>query len=168
MTVNEPTNTVPSDGITDLQHLAATLTQSIATGDIDGLLDPHSDYTLSETIQHATQSIQYAMTGYPKLSPAIVRKTVGRIAKHAFLGRGAMKHNLSAPVPGAPELDHTESDRRACEQLTAAIQTLAAYTGAMRAHPVYGVCTKEQSARLQAMHLREHIPGLSARMTHAV
>ena len=39
---------------------------------------------------------------------------------------------------------------------------LSSYTGTLHAHPVYGLCTKEQAARLQAMHLREHLPGLAA------
>lgn len=162
MTDGQQTILTPDDGLADLRRLSEALDRAVAEGHGDELVAPGSDFDLSETIQHSAQSIGYAMTGYPELKPAIVRRTVGRAAKHTFLGRGRMKHNLSAPVPGAPELDGSESVEEALAQLREVISALGAYTGTLHAHPVYGQCTKEQAARLQAMHLREHLPGLAA------
>ncbi len=66
--------------------------------------------------------------------------------------------------PGAPDLDDSEGVAAALTQLHDVIAALSSYTGTLHAHPVYGQCTKEQAARLQAMHLREHLPGLAAHM----
>ena len=64
----------------------------------------------------------------------------------------------------APDLDDSEGVTAALTQLHDVITALSSYTGTLHAHPVYGQCTKEQAARLQAMHLREHLPGLAAHM----
>lgn len=162
MSDTQQKNLTPADGLADLRMLADALDRVVADGHGDDLVAPGSDFDLSETIQHSAQSIGYAMTGYPELKPALVRKTVGRAAKHAFLGQGRMKHNLSAPVPGAPDLDESEGVEAALTELHGVISALSSYTGTLHAHPVYGLCTKEQAARLQAMHLREHLPGLAA------
>lgn len=164
MTERQQDNLTADDGLADLRHLTDALDRAVADGHGEDLVAPGSDFDLSETIQHSTQSIGYAMTGCPELKPAIVRRTVGRAAKHTFLGRGRMKHNLSAPVPGAPDLDDSEGVAAALTQLHDVIAALSSYTGTLHAHPVYGQCTKEQAARLQAMHLREHLPGLAAHM----
>lgn len=119
-----------------------------------------SVFTFSETTQHAAQSIVYSMTGYPRLAAASLRATVGRTVKHLFLRRGAMRHNLSAPVAGAPELDPAMPDVVAVAHLRAAAARLAGFTGTLQPHPTYGRCTIEQVASLQAMHLREHLPGV--------
>jgi len=124
------------------------------------LLGPRGSYTFSETVQHAAQSIGYSITGYPHLAPASLRVTLGRAIKHVFLRRGAMRHNLSAPVSGAPELDPTLPDLAAITLLRTAVSRLAAFDGALQPHPTYGRCTKEQVANLQTMHLREHLPGV--------
>jgi len=123
------------------------------------LLSPRGSYTFSETAQHAAQSIGYSMTGYPKLAPASLRVTVGRAVKHVFLRRGAMRHNLSAPVSGAPALDPGMPDLSAVQVLRDAVNRLVAFDGALQPHPTYGRCTKDQVASLQTLHLREHLPG---------
>ena len=124
------------------------------------LLSPRGTYTFSQTVQHAAQSIGYSMTGYPRLAPVSLRVTVGRTVKHLFLRRGAMRHNLSAPVSGAPDLDPRLPDLVAIAVLRATVSRLAAFDGALQPHPTYGRCTKEQVASLQTLHLREHLPGL--------
>jgi len=129
-------------------------------GSGDPLLSPRGSYTFSETVQHAAQSIGYSMTGYPRLAPASLRVTVGRAVKHLFLNRGAMRHNLSAPVSGAPDLDPAMPDLAAIAVLRAAVARLAAFDGALQPHPTYGRCSKEQVASLQTLHLREHLPGV--------
>lgn len=154
-------DTAPADGLADLRLLGAALADALDAGDAEGLLAPRSTFTLAETIEHAAQSISYAMDGYPKLSPAPLRHTVGRAVKHVFLGRGRMRHDLAAPVPGAPDVTATDATHAAAA-LRSAIERLHAHTDPLHPHPVYGRCTVPQAARLQAMHLREHLPGLNA------
>ncbi|MBT2532548.1 DUF1569 domain-containing protein [Arthrobacter sp. ISL-48] len=124
------------------------------------LLSSRGIWTFSETLQHAAQSIGYSMTGYPKLSPIGLRSTLGRAAKHLFLRRGAMRHNLSAPVLGAPELDPRMADPEAVAALRLVVSRFADFVGPLQPHPIYGRCSKEQVASLQTMHLREHLPGM--------
>ena len=131
------------------------------------LLSPRGSYTFSETVQHAAQSIGYSMTGYPRLAPESLRATVGRAVKHLFLNRGAMRHNLSAPVSGAPELDKSMPDLDAIMLLRTTVDRLAAFNDALHPHPTYGRCTKEQVANLQTMHLIEHLPGVDGPVSPA-
>ncbi|AYF98682.1 DUF1569 domain-containing protein [Protaetiibacter intestinalis] len=158
------TDETPADGIRELRALTAALTSAAESGDTEGLLGPRGGFPLGETVQHAAQSIRYAMEGYPKLSPAVVRHSVGHAVKKVFLRRGAMRHNLAAPVPGAPELDPNAALAASVAELRDAVERLAGFAGELHPHPVYGRCTVPQAASLQAMHLREHLPGLAARV----
>lgn len=126
----------------------------------EALLGSRGMFTFSETLQHAAQSIGYSMTGYPKLSPIGLRSTLGRAVKHVFLRRGAMRHNLSAPVLGAPVLDPRMPDAQAVAALRLVVDRFTDFDGPLQPHPTYGPCSKEQVARLQTMHLREHLPGI--------
>lgn len=167
MTSPLPLSSGTPDAPTPLSALVAVVDALESRVRQDGsgsaLLSPRSSYTFSETTQHAAQSIGYSMTGYPRLAPASLRATAGRAVKHLFLRRGAMRHNLSAPIAGAPELDPAMPDLEAIELLRAAVNRLAGFTGTLQPHPTYGRCTTEQVASLQAMHLREHLPGVAAR-----
>lgn len=153
----------PDDGLRELHRIIDLVEEAIRAGDAAELVDTRSEFGLSETLQHAAQSIGYAIDGYPELKPAAVRHSIGRLVKHLFLTRGRMKHDLSAPLAGAPALDPATADRTAAAELSTAVERLAAFEGTLQPHPVYGVCTVPQSARLQAMHLHEHLPGLATR-----
>ncbi|MFG6444571.1 DUF1569 domain-containing protein [Microbacterium sp. P07] len=144
----------------DLRIVLDDLARAIAADPRGSSLTSGGTFTLTETLQHAAQSIEYSLSGYPVLKPVGFRTTIGRAAKHLFLRRGAMKHNLAAPVDGAPELDPHLAVTAALRRLEIAATALLAHTGSLQPHPTYGVCTPEQGARLQAMHLREHLPGL--------
>jgi len=133
----------------------------MAGGSGQELLSERGTFTFSETVQHAAQSIGYVMTGYPRLSHPGMRATLGRAVKHLFLRRGAMRHNLSAPVLGAPELDPRMPELEAVAVLRSVVHRFASFEGQLQPHPSYGLCTKEQAASLQTMHLREHLPALA-------
>ena len=96
---------VPQNGFKDLELILTQLGAHIAAGDAEELLSHREGFGLSETLQHAAQSISYAMDGYPKLKGRAFRSTIGKAAKHLFLSRGAMRHSLTAPLDGAPALD---------------------------------------------------------------
>ncbi|MEU0672206.1 DUF1569 domain-containing protein [Streptomyces sp. NPDC006172] len=123
-------------------------------------LAPDSVWNLSQTLQHCAQTVGYSVTGYPRLKPALFRATAGALAKRAFLRRGRMRHPLGAEIEGAPPLDRDLPVTAAAERLEDAVQRFTAHTGAHAPHPAYGRCTHEEFARLHAMHLEEHLPGL--------
>ena len=121
-----------------------------------------SEWNLSQTIQHCAQTVRYSVIGYPALRPWLFRATAGAVAKRVFLRRGAMKHPLGAVIEGAPPLERDLPVAEAVEQLTKAVALFTAHTGDHAPHPAYGRCTHDEFARLHAMHIAEHLPGLTA------
>lgn len=125
------------------------------------LLAPGGPWNLSQTLQHCAQTVRYSVTGYPKLKPALFRSTAGALAKRVFLRRGAMKHPLGAEIDGAPPLDPNLPTAEAAAGLADAVALFTGHTGEHAPHPAYGRCTHDEYARLHAMHLAEHLPGLA-------
>lgn len=130
-------------------------------GDAD-LLAPTASWNLSQTLQHCAQTIGYSVTGYPALKPWLFRATAGALAKRLFLARGATKHDLDAELDGAPPLDAALPVADALARLDRAVDAFDAHGGPHPPHPAYGNCRHDEYARLHAMHLREHLPGLAA------
>ncbi|MDX2548519.1 DUF1569 domain-containing protein [Streptomyces sp. WI04-05B] len=124
------------------------------------LLAPGGPWNLSQTLQHCAQTVRYSVTGYPRLKPALFRATAGALAKRIFLSRGATKHSLGAEIDGAPALDPSLPAAEAAAGLADAVALFAGHTGPHAPHPAYGRCTHDEFARLHAMHLAEHLPGL--------
>lgn len=122
------------------------------------VLAPDSVWSLSQTLQHCAQTVEYSTTGYPRLKPALYRRTVGAVAKRVFLARGAMRHPLGAEIDGAPPLDPAVPVGDALDRLGAAVARFAAH-GTPEPHPAYGACTHAEMAALHGMHLAEHLPG---------
>lgn len=145
----------------DLDSQLRSLEGHLAQNDAgDRLLDPRNTWNLSQTLQHCAQSITYSVTGYPQLKSVLIRATVGRIAKRIFLARGAMRHDLSAPLPGAPALDENLPVSDAAQRLRTAVETFQKFSGDPAPHPAYGRCSHADYTRLHAMHIAEHAPGL--------
>jgi hypothetical protein len=123
---------------------------------LDPGMTPGGSWTLAQTLHHCAESIESSLTGYPKLKPAFVRATIGALVKRRFLGRGAMRHDLTAPLPGgAPPTDGPVD--AAIARLRRAIEAFARYDGALAPHPVYGACTKAEYDALHAMHIADHL-----------
>jgi hypothetical protein len=130
---------------------------------IDGELPKvRTPWTTAQHLEHCAQSIEYAVTGYPKLKPAFVRSTVGKLVKNKFLGQGEMSHDTAAPVAGAPALDASMTLEAARARLRAAIETFRAHPGPYAPHLVYGPCTRDEYERLQSMHVADHLRALGA------
>jgi hypothetical protein len=149
-----------------LTDLADRLRTALGGGAGEGsdeadILAPGSVWNLSQTVQHCAQTVSYSVTGYPRLKPALVRAVIGPVVKKAFLRRGAMKHPLGAPIEGAPALDPALPVSEAVARLDEAVKLFTAYEGAPAPHPTYGRCAHDEFARLHAMHLAEHLPGLA-------
>ncbi|MEH0541661.1 DUF1569 domain-containing protein [Streptomyces sp. B21-105] len=143
----------------DLARLAERLHQNLGRPERE-LLAPGSPWNLSQTLQHCAQTVRYSVTGYPALKPALFRATAGALAKRVFLLRGAMKHSLAAEIVGAPPLDPELPVTEAAAGLTDAVALFTGHTTEHAPHPAYGRCTHDEFARLHAMHLAEHLPGL--------
>ena len=123
---------------------------------LDHHATPGGPWTLAQTLHHCAESIESSLTGYPRLKPAIVRATIGALVKRRFLGRGAMRHNLAAPLPGGPPPTDGPPDE-AVARLRRAIDAFARHDGPLAPHPVYGACTKAEYDALHAMHIADHL-----------
>lgn len=110
-----------------------------------------------QALIHCAQSIEYSVTGFPRLKPVLLRATVGRIVMRKFLRQGHMRHGLAAPIPGAPEIPREGDLQQAVERLMRSIDDFEAFRGEPAIHPVYDRVAKEQYARLHAMHLADHL-----------
>lgn len=111
-------------------------------------------WSLAQVLEHAAQSIEYSIDGYPVLKSAVFRGTVGAAAWAVFDARGRMSHALDEPIPGAPAL--TLALGAARERLLAAMARYAAHTGPLAPHFAYGPLDKAQYARAHLMHLANH------------
>lgn len=113
-------------------------------------------WSLPQVLQHAAQSIDYSIDGYPQLKSPLFRHTVGAAAWHVFDVRGAMSHGLDEPIPGAAPLDATLSLEQAIGKLATAFDRFEAHTGALQPHFAYGALDKPAYARAHLMHLANH------------
>jgi hypothetical protein len=111
-------------------------------------------------LEHCAESIECSLKGYPKLKPAWLRATIGRLVKRRFLSRGAMSHNRKAGLPGMPPIGGDTPIPAALQRLHDAIAAFSEHDGPLAPHPVFGRCTKDEYARLHAMHVTDHLGGL--------
>jgi len=107
-------------------------------------------------LTHLAQSIEMSLTGYPQPKPAWFRATVGPLALAVFRRRGAMRHPLDAPIPGAPALPQDGEWRAAAARLRAAITAFEAHTGLLAPHFAYGAMDKTAYAEAHALHIANH------------
>lgn len=126
--------------------------------ELDGLARRIGDRAdaLVPALAHCAQSIEYSMSGYPALRSALFRAVVGRLAKRQFLRRGAMSHDTSAPLPGAPPAE-ASSLEEATARLRRAIEAFRRFDGPLAPHLAFGECTKEEYEKLHAMHIADHL-----------
>ena len=118
--------------------------------------------SLHQVLLHCGQSIDYSLTGFPQLRSGIVRATVGPIIARRFLAKGAMSHDLGAPVPGAPALPIDGDLQAACDTLIQAIDRFLGHTAPIHPHFVFGSLTKSQFEQLHAMHIADHFSAVAS------
>ena len=116
----------------------------------------HSSWNLTQMLQHAAQSVEFSMTGFPELRPAWFRATLGSAAFTFFNARGSMSHTLDEPIPGAPALDASQSLKLSVQRLLDAMDAFTAFQGALAPHFTYGTLTRDQYERAHLMHLANH------------
>jgi len=111
----------------------------------------------AQTLTHCAQSIEYSMTGFPQLKPALFQHTIGAAAISVFAWRGRMTHDLSEPIPGAPALAAMAAAAPALERLEASIRAFVQWPGPLRPHFAYGALTRAQYEQAHALHLANHL-----------
>ncbi|MFO0675905.1 MAG: DUF1569 domain-containing protein [Polyangiaceae bacterium] len=113
-------------------------------------------FSAGAALAHCAQSITFSLTGFPSLRSGLFRATIGRVALAKFLKQGFLRHDLRAPIPGAPdlpELTWTEGK----ELLLDAIRRYRMHEGPFAPHFAYGVVTKSEGDRVHAMHVADHL-----------
>ena len=113
-------------------------------------------WSLAQMLNHAAQSIDYSIDGFPQVKSALFRKAVGGVAFAVFQARGKMGHTLNEPIPGAPVLDAQALLEPAIARALAALRRFEAHTGALAPHFAYGELDKAQYTRAHLMHLANH------------
>lgn len=136
--------------------------RAASTGSTGGPAKTERGMSLHQALLHCGQSIDYSLTGFPQLKSGIVRATIGPIVAHRFLAKGAMSHDLAAPVPGAPAIPVDGDLQAACDTLLQAIDRFLAHTAPIHPHFVFGTLTKSQFERLHAMHIADHFSAVTS------
>ncbi|MCR9140633.1 MAG: DUF1569 domain-containing protein [bacterium] len=117
-------------------------------------------WTPAHVFRHCAQSIEYSMSGYPKMNSWLFRNTIGPIAKSKFIGDGAMSHSLNDPIPGAPDIENTDDHAAAIEELIVVIERYVAYGDVLRDHFAFGEATHAEYEALHAMHIADHLSAM--------
>ncbi len=119
-------------------------------------------WPLSQVLQHAAQSIEFSLDGFPEPKSALFQGTLGKGAWSVFNARGRMSHSLTEPIPGAPALDAALPLERAATRLLAAIERFERHGGELRPHFAYGALDKRAYTRAHLMHLANHWTDVAA------
>ena len=109
---------------------------------------------------HIAQSIEYSLSGFPESKSPFFQKWIGSRVARLFLAIGRMKHDVHAPVPGAPsigEMSYEEGLRRVRD----AVASFGRSRGPFAPHFAYGPLSKADYERLQAYHVVDHLRSLS-------
>jgi len=118
-------------------------------------------FSLSQVFAHCAQSIEYSMTGFPKMKSAFFQNTAGSVAFSVFSSRGRMSHNLTEGIPGAPPLAPEASVENALIRLE---QSIAAFSSnsTLKPHFAYGELSKRDYESAHIMHLANHFSSIDA------
>jgi hypothetical protein len=140
-----------SAGVLALRAALAEVDRAIAEKTL-----PRGPRNLAHMLVHCAQSLECAMDGFPVHRSWLVRRVLGPLAARRFLARGRMRHDVAAPIPGVAEPGHA-SVSAARARLSAAIERYVAASGAPAEHFAFGRLDRERAARLQALHIEDHL-----------
>lgn len=117
-------------------------------------------YTLYKALTHMAQSMEYSMTGYPKLDSPLAQ-SIKKIGFNIFKSQGYMSHDLGAPVPDAPEIPDEGPIEDAFLRLRNACSDFQNYTGALHPHFSYGTLSYEDWELAHSFHCANHFSNLT-------
>ncbi len=125
-------------------------------------LTARGTWSVAEILGHCAQSVEYSLSAYPRLKPWLVRRLIGPRVLAGFRRQGRMRHDLAAPIPGAPAL--TEADAAAALQcLVAAIDTFLSHLGPWPEHLAYGRMDQANYAEAHRLHILNHFEEIDTR-----
>lgn len=134
-------------------------TIAAAQAALDALLTtPHRTTTgwkLPAVLEHAAQSVEYSLSGFPEMKSDWFRATVGTAAFAVFDAKGSMHHSLTEPIPGAPALGEPPLVQ-AAGRLKKALREFEVHRGSLAAHFAYGSLDHARYTRAHLMHLANH------------
>ena len=118
--------------------------------------EPSLGWPLPHVLEHCAQSIEFSMDGFPRLKPWVIRATIGKLVARRFIARGALQHDLRAPIPSAPALEQTQVEP-ALGRLRDAVARFRARVEPLSPHFVFGELSKSQYEQLHALHILDHL-----------
>jgi hypothetical protein len=113
-------------------------------------------WDLPHVLHHAAQSIEYSISGFPELKSRWFRASAGAAAFAAFSHAGRMRHDLAAPIPGAPDIPEGQPLAPAIDRVLAALQAFEQHAGPLAPHFAYGPLDKGQYQQAHLMHFADH------------
>jgi hypothetical protein len=114
-----------------------------------------TDWPLPQVLEHAAQSVEYSVDGYPQPRPGWYQATAGSVAFAVFDRQGRRRHSLTEPIPGAPALAASAIEQPAA-RLAMALRRFESHTGALAPHFAFGALDKAAFRRAHLMHLANH------------
>jgi hypothetical protein len=113
------------------------------------------DWSAAQVLEHAAQSIEYSLTGYPQAKSKLFQSTAGAGAFAYFKAKGAMSHSLTEAIPGAPALVSSDIVQ-AADRLQKSIDAFSAHSSELKPHFAYGKLDKAEYTQAHLMHLANH------------
>jgi hypothetical protein len=114
------------------------------------------EWDLAQIFNHAAQSIEYSMDGYPQHKPELFKQTIGPLAFQAFSVWGKMTHTLSENILGAPRVLAAQQPRQALLRLEQVIIRFDQHLDVLQPHFAYGKLSKQEYALAHVLHLNNH------------
>jgi hypothetical protein len=149
----------PIAGLSDLPAALGWLQQLRDRG-----AESTSAWTPAQILEHAAQSVEYSLQGYPRLNSSLFRASVGPIAFRVFARRGQMAHATTEPIPGAPPLQAQDVGAAVQRLARALLRFEATPAGfAFPPHFAYGALGKDDYRRAHLLHLADHARELRLR-----
>lgn len=147
--------------LTRPQRNLSELTIAKAVTTLDQLMhrSPKSvgKWDLAQIFNHCAQSVEFSMLGFPEHKPDWFKNSLGQLAFGLFAQRGEMTHNLSEPIPSAPELNPQADLDQAYIRLKSAMLTFSQYDDKLAQHFAFGQLTKAEYEQAHVMHFYNHL-----------
>jgi hypothetical protein len=121
-----------------------------------GPVQSTSAFSPSKVLLHAAQSIELSLTGYPQLKPRIIQLTIGKLAFAIFQLAGSMRHDVTAPIPGAPDLPADRPLDEGIATLRRAVADFRAHQGPLAPHFLYGHLDRADYELAHSIHVADH------------
>ncbi len=122
-----------------------------------GSVQTPGPWTVAQTLAHCAQSIEFTLTGFPRLRSVVIRKLIGPMVFRRFKAQGRMSHGLDEPIPGAPPLSAQDTQAQALARLRKAMADFKAHPGPLQPHFAYGTLSKADAELAHAMHIANHL-----------